>query len=750
MNLSKFREGISPVRFYVFLLIAFLLFMVIFIFIAYMTVINDVPSVYQLENPKQDFATQIFSNDGELIDHYYKFRRVSLPFDSIPQNFINALIATEDKRFYSHWGVHVQRIMNAMIKNVFSGRVREGGSTITMQLARNLFFTQEGTISRKIREAVTAIAIEKTYTKNEILALYINTVAFGRGTYGIKVASNLYFDKEPMNLSLSECAFLVGLLKAPEHYNGLIDYDRAITRRNLVLSLMSEQDYINQYEYNKALNEPINLARSRITPKGTEYIAPHFVEMIRKDLSDNSDLSDYDIYRDGLIVYTTLDSKIQKYAKEALEEHINEYQKIFNRSFSWNSNRKLLDELIKKAVRSSPEYSSAPKEKKQSIENKLRNSQRFVDSLKNAATTLQAGLVVIDPTTGEILAMVGASPKFMLENAAAKYSLNHAVQIKRQPGSSFKPFVYASSLIDGMNPNDMIECGPFSFKLETGEVWSPSGTGDCSPGQQVTMADGLARSINTVAARLITEHTSPIRVIELANRMGIKSPLMAVPALSLGAGGDVSPFEMVVAYCAFANEGVSVEPYSVKRVEDRFGNVLIERKKKLKSKDALKQNYAHIMTRLMQGVVDHGTASEIRKYFTGVDAAGKTGTTNDYADAWFIGYTPQLVAGLWVGFDDKRVTFTGGYGYASKAAAPVWGKLMKKIYSDPTLPYKQKRFSFAGDSTDSINIVPSEIEHQPQTDLYNLKSNNKKLKNSNLNKNISGINRKNFSSQFYR
>ena len=726
-------DNISPFRFYLILLISFLIVGFVVMFFVYNSVSEGVPSIDQLENPKQDYATQIFSNDGELLDHYYKFRRVSLPFDSIPNNFINALIATEDRNFYSHWGVHLQRIFNAMIKNVFSGRVREGGSTITMQLARNLYFTQEGTIGRKIREAVTAIAIEKTYTKNEILAMYINTVSFGRGTYGIQVASNVYFDKDPSMLSMSECAFLVGLLKAPEHYNGLIDYDRAISRRNLVLGLMRDQDFITGYDYQKALDEPINLARNRITPKGTEYIAPHFVEMIRQNLTDDDALQDYDIYRDGLIIYTSLDSKIQKYAKAALEEHLNEYQKIFNKSFSWNSNKKLLEDLIKKAIRSNPEYSTAKTNRKLAIENTLRNNHRFIDSVKNAATTLQAGLVVIDPSTGAILAMVGSSPKFMLENPAAKYSLNHVTQIKRQPGSSFKPFVYASALMSGMKPGDMIECGPFSYTLLSGDVWSPSGTGDCSPGEKVTLAEALARSINTVAARLITEHTTPMKVIELAHKMGIKSPLLAVPALSLGAGGDVSPLEMVSAFGSFVNEGIHVDPYSVKRVEDRFGNLLIERKKNPPSTDAIRQKYAHTMTRLMQGVIDHGTGYDARKYFKGVDAAGKTGTTNDYADAWFVGYTPQLVAGLWVGFDDKRVTFTGGYGYASKAAAPVWGKLMNKIYSDPTLPYKQKKFSLPADSTDSLNMIQSNPE-EPQTyNIYNgnIRNNKRKVSTDN-------------------
>ncbi len=718
----------TPFKFYIILILTTLVLSVAAIFFTYQSVSYGLPSLEMLENPKQDFATQVFSADGELLDHFYKFRRVSLTFDSIPKYFINALVATEDKNFYNHWGVHVQRIFNAMIKNVLASRFKEGGSTITMQLARNLYFNQENSMRRKIREALTAIAIENTYTKREILEMYSNTVAFGRGCYGIQVAAQVYFDKSPSDLSASDCAYLVGLLKAPEHYNGLVDYEKAISRRNIVLGLMSEQGYLTDAEYSKAIDDPISLSKNKISPKGSEYLAPHFVEMVRQNLSKDQNLKDYDLYRDGLIIHTTLNSKVQQYAKEALDEHLKEYQIIFNKSFSWNNNQTLLNDLISKAVRSNPEYISSDANKKIEVNQRLRRSRSFIDSIKNAATTVQAGLVVIDPSTGEVLALVGASPKFMLENRDAKYSLNHVTQIKRQPGSSFKPFVYASAIEQGMKPSDMIECGPFSYKLTTGETWSPSGSGNCEPGGKVNLFQALAASINTVAARLITEHTTPLKVIELAAKMGIRSNLTAVPALALGAGGDVNPFEMATAYGTFVNEGIYIEPYFIKSIEDQHGNFLFQKKRNTAVTEALKQTIAQQMIRLMMGVVDRGTASEIRKYFTGVDAAGKTGTTNDYADAWFVGYTPQLVAGVWVGFDDRRVTFTGGYGYAGKAAAPIWGKLMKKIYDDPEQPYKQRKFLFISDSTDTNKNEPQtgllrfEYNHSVEAKLFKAKN----------------------------
>jgi len=671
------------------------------------------PSLEQLENPKQNYATQIISSDGELLDHFYIQKRVSLPLDSIPKDFINALIATEDRKFYDHWGVHTIRIAKAMVKNILAMRAKEGGSTLTMQLARNLYFNQENTFRRKIKEAITAVEIEKNFTKSEILEMYSNTVAFGRGAFGIQVAAQVYFNKAPMELSTAECAFLVGVLKAPEHYNSIIDYDKSLERRNLVLKLMNDQNLLNSGAYIAACEEPINLSKNKFGKRGSSLIAPHFVEMIRQQLSKDAGLRDFDLYRDGLIIYSTLNAKIQQYAKEAVEEHLREFQKTFTRSFSWASNTNLLNELLLKAIKNNPEYKAASSEKKSEIEKHLKGNRKFVDSVKNAATTVQVGLVVLDPSTGETLAMVGASPKFMEDNPDAKYSLNHVTQIKRQPGSAFKPFVYATCLEEGMQPSSTVECGPYSFTLPSGEVWSPKGSGQCDEGGLVTLTEGLSRSINTVAARLITQHTTPGKVIELAHKMGITSGLSAVPALSLGAGGEVTPFEMTSAFATFDNEGIRVVPFAIKRIEDQFGNILQEKRKSTEVYDAIKSKITHQIIPMMQGVVDHGTAYEIRNYFKNCDAAGKTGTTNDFADAWFVGFTPQLVAGVWVGCDDRRVTFTGGYAYAGKAAAPIWGRLMAKIYADESLPYKQRKFTFnMQDSTSDTtkNTVSSGVE----------------------------------------
>jgi penicillin-binding protein 1A len=690
------------------------------------------PSLEQLENPKTNLATKIFSSDGKLLDHFFKERRVNLTYDSIPKDFLNALIATEDKNFRHHWGVHVGRVINAAIKGIFFGDV-EGASTITMQLSRNLFLTQEFNFQRKIREAFLAIQIERTYTKEEILEMYANTVGFGRGAYGLEVASQVYFDKDPLELSTSECALLVALLKAPSNYNPVTNYDKALNRRNLVLRLMSDQGYLTPDKFTKSIREPINVFTSsdKKVRRNTVFsggIAPHFVEMVRQELGKNSSLTDYDLYRDGLSIYTTIDSRIQQYANEAVMEHLSELQQTFEKNWIWWKHKDLLDELIKKAIGDRADYRASDKSEKDQIAKKLRSNKKFIDSVKNAAGTIQVGLVVINPANGAILAMVGASPKFMKDNPSARYALNHATQIKRQPGSSFKPFVYTCALKEGCTPTTMIECGPFSYKLETGEVWSPSGDGGCAPGEKVSLTDGLRLSINTVSARLVTSKIHPVDVVNLARSLGITTPLSSVPAISLGAGGDVIPIELISAYGAFVYNGLHIEPYFYEKIEDRFNSIIKQKSPGVNITEAMRSEIAIQMTYLMEGVVNAGTASRaIRSVFTDIDAAGKTGTTNDAADAWFVGFTPQLVAGVWLGFDNKKITLDvlGAEGYGGRSAAPIWGLLMKKIYADYSLPFKQKKFSYkkAEDSTLS-NITPYPLTELQQQNKDNSKSTN--------------------------
>ncbi|NLJ14263.1 MAG: penicillin-binding protein [Ignavibacteria bacterium] len=677
---------------------------------------DGMPSLSELENPEQKIATQIFSSDGEILDHFFIERRVPLTYSEIPKDFVNALVATEDKQFWNHWGVHSKRVVGSLIKNILAGYSKEGASTITMQLAGNLYLDRrEATMKRKIREAATAFQIEKTYTKEEIIELYANTVNFGRGSYGLQVAANKYFDKEPLKLTTAECAFLVGLLKKPEYFNKRANYNEAIKRRNFVLSMMLEDNYISQNQYHKSINEGISFMQTNI-PKNQEQnyrrlanlgIAPHFVEMIRQNVLKDKRLSEYDFYRDGLTIYTTLNADIQRALNKAVNEYMPSLQDMFDKSYSWGKNSATLNKLLDKAVKEHPNYKEAERSRKQQVYASLSTSKSFIDSVKNTATTIQVGVVIIDPTNGAILGMVGASPKFMLENPDAKYSLNHAVQIKRQPGSAFKPFVYASALSKGKLPSSTIASGPFSYTLPSGEVWAPRGSAKDSIGS-VTYTRGLVGSINSVSARLITEVTSPEEVVQLVKKAGIDSKLDPVPALSLGAGGDVSPLEITGAFEIFVNNGVFVQPYYYDRIENRQGEVVSARKMSNAVTEVLEKEVAAQMTYMLQQVVQYGTATRVKNYLKDVEAAGKTGTTNEAADAWFIGYTPQLLCGIWMGFDDKRINFNclGATGYGGRAVAPLWGAIMAEIYKIPNFPYRQKKFIIA----DAADTTTNDIE----------------------------------------
>jgi penicillin-binding protein 1A len=675
--------------------------------LVYLLIADGLPSLEQLENPPQELSTRIISADGELLDNFFIKRRTYVPYHQISPQFINALIATEDREFYNHWGVHSARILKAMVKNIMRGRNREGASTITQQLALNLYFKREPSYIRKLKEAVTAVQIEENYTKQEILEMYSNTVYFGRGAYGIQVASQVYFNKEPKDLTTAESAYLVGILRGPENYDAAESpekLEKATNRRNLVLGLMNEVGLLDAAEMEKAKSEPIKLATEE-KRDNTQSIAPHFVEWIRQSLRNDKRLQGYDPYRDGLTIYTTLNAQMQRYANQAVAEHLATYQKQFNASFSWRDKRTLLDSLVRKAVRQRPDYIAANTAGKRTIATQLFKNQNFIDSVKKQAMVIQTGVVVTDANTGAILAMVGASPESMRNNVAARYSLNHVTQIRRQPGSSFKPFVYAAALEDGMRPSSVVAAGPFSYTLPSGEVWSPQGS---SSKESVSLATGLQFSINTVAARLITQHTSPGEVVRLAKRMGITTPIPSYPSIALGSS-EVIPLEMASAYSVFANQGIYVEPVNVTKIEDRHGNVIFTNKLPATVKDAISPTIARDMTTMLQRVVDGGTATSIRRFFKH-DAAGKTGTTNNYADAWFVGYTPELAACVWVGFDDQRVKFSGKNGEGGKAAAPIWGRLMGKVYADPRLGYRQTKF-FKG--TTRAPFDPSKIDSVP-------------------------------------
>lgn len=663
---------------------------------------SSLPSLAELENPKLEEASKIYSSDGELIDKFYLKNRTKVTLDNIPKDMIQALIATEDRKFYDHWGVDIDRIFKAFFKNVLRGSLtKEGASTITQQLARNLYkdIGNEVSLNRKLREAMTAVQIERTYTKEEILAYYLNTVYFGKGAYGVEGAAQTYFNKNAKDLTLDECALLVGVLKSPSNYDPVDNPEAALKRRNLVLNEMYEAEYITKENLDIALNDPLKISLKKDYASFNSP-APQFTEYVRQLLEKGAEKYGYDIYRDGLKVYTSLDSRFQKHAIDAVVNQLGPFQRSFNGYWNWSSNKDILNDAIDKNIKQSENYKKANTEDaRKKIYEKLKNNKSFVDSVKILTTTVQVGFVVINPKTGEIKAMVGANP-----NTTFKYGLNHVTQIKRQPGSSFKPFVYTTAILNGYSPGYKISNDPININIG-GTVWSPKGGGT---GGSMTMRDGITNSVNVIAVRTAMEIAPMDKVIDVAHKMGIVSELPNVISLALGVG-EVSPLEMTNAYGTLANEGIWVEPIAILKIEDRNGKVIEEFHPE--TREVFSEDVAYVMSDMMEDVVDHGTASSIRQYFHR-PAAGKTGTTQNYGDAWFVGFTPQFVAGVWLGFDDARIKFGGAYGQGGKAAAPIWGKFMEELYSDDEFDFPVEYF-----------LMPEGVEEASVCTVSGLKSN---------------------------
>jgi penicillin-binding protein 1A len=648
---------------------------IIFLALAYYTY-SGVPSLDELENPKPVLASRVFSSDGELIGQFYIENRIETHIDSLPPYVLEALISTEDRNFYDHWGVDLTRFFKAMVKNIFSLSLREGASTITQQLAKNLYSLKEGRENvldkavRKIREWISAVQIEKTFTKKEIAELYLNVSYFGKSAYGIESASRVYFNKPAKDLTLPEAALFVALLKSSENYDPVRKYDNAIRRRNLVMHNMVETGMLSESDYEKFKQEPIDLASTSLTYVKSE--APHFLEYIRQQMTPLAEKYGYDLYRDGLNIYTTLNMKMQRIANRAVEKHIKEYQILFDKNWNWKKNKSLLAELIDRAIKNDPTYKSEESsQKKASIYNKLKNDESFINSVKELATKVEVGFVVIDPKTGQIKAMVGG------ENQNFGRGLNHVTGIRRQPGSSFKPFVYATAMENGYFPAYTVLNQKFDYN-----GWSPSNSDNEYSGYE-TLRWGLANSVNVIAGRLtISDMAPPYQVVRLAQRMGIKSPMDAFPSIALGTV-EVTPLEMTSAYGTFVNQGIHVDPISILKIEDRNGILIDEFKPE--SVQSVSPQTSSIMVDMMSDVVNYGTGTGVRQYFQ-YPAAGKTGTTQKFSDAWFVGFTPDLVAGAWVGFDDHRVKFTNWYGQGARAALPIWAMFMEGAYKELNIP----------------------------------------------------------------
>ncbi len=607
-----------------------ILFAVYFIYL-----ISGLPSLTKLENIDPALVTRIYSEDGEIIHELFRFNRVYIPIEKIPDYTIQALLSTEDRRFYQHWGIDVHRIPKVVIVDLTSLSFRQGFSTITMQLARNLYFSFERTISRKVREILTALQIERTYSKEEILEMYLNVAYFGHGVYGIEAAAKKYFDKDASQLTIEESATLIPLLKSPAAYSPILHPDRSLVRRNLVLHNMLVVGDLTQAQYDSLSKLP--LVVNEFEQQGK--IAPYFTEYIRQKLNAIGDSLGVDVYEDGLNVYTTLNSKIQAAMDSAVADHLPELQARVRSKLA-----------------------------------KVKEKSEMSDSLFEEKSKVQIAFVAINHHNGHIMAMVGGR-----DFKESKF--NRAVQARRQPGSAFKPFLYTAAMDNGYTPIDKFLNQPYVVTNLDGTRWDPENY-DKTFGGPTTLRVGLMKSLNLIAVRLIQE-IGPQVVAEYAHRMGISTPLRPFPTLALGSS-EVIPLELVSAYGVFADQGVRVEPLAITRIEDRYGNVIYE--SHTKSREILSRATAYIMTDMLESVINGGTGGSARwKYGFHKPAAGKTGTTNDYTDAWFVGFTPALTAGVWVGLDDPKMSL--GRGETGNAAAlPFWADFMKRVYETVRIP----------------------------------------------------------------
>ncbi len=633
-------------------------------------VVSGLPSLDELENPKPELATRVLSADGQIIDQFFMKNRAVTDVGQLPHCITDALISTEDKKFYSHWGVDPVRILSALIIDVIHLRAKEGASTITQQLARNLYLNQETTLTRKLREAITAVQIERTYTKQEILAMYLNDVYFGRGAYGVESAAQLYFDESSSDLTLPQAALLIGLLRSPARYDPLDHPTRATTVRNVVLRNLYDDGKISEADFDAAKKAPLDIKYHG----PTTGLAPHFVEMVRQDLERKAEKYGFDIYRDGLTVYTTLDSRMQEYADSAVDFQVADYQKLFDSRWDWTKNQTTLLTAVDKAIKDSPVYRDAATEvDKKQIYSQLSANQPFIDSVKKSEQMIQVGFVCIDPKTGYIKALVGGS-----NYKQFRYGLNHVTQIERQPGSAFKPFVYTVAVDNGYAPSYKLLNQPVTIVMADGTRWAPRNA-DGEFGGEMTLREALKYSVNVVSVRAVQEIAPVNQVVDYAHRMGIATYLAPYESIAMGTS-VVIPIQLVSAYGVFADEGILTKPIAILRIEDKNGNVIEEDHSQ--SSEVLSKQTAYLMTDMLRGVLTSGgTGTRVRSYFY-LDAAGKTGTTQDFGDAWFVGYTPQLVAGVWVGFDDDRVHFTDWDGQGGRAAAPIWGMFMRDVYDD--------------------------------------------------------------------
>ena len=628
---------------------------------------RNLPSLEQLENYDPDLVTRIYSADGKVLNELFVQKRVFIELDKIPDYMQHAVVSSEDRRFFDHWGLSMRSIARAVMINTLSLSYRQGFSTLTQQLARNLYKSVgfEDSILRKVKEMITAIQIERTYTKDEILEMYLNTVHFGHGTYGVEAATKRFFGKESRYLTIDESALLVGLLPAPASYSPIHHPERAIRRRNTVLRLMRDQGYIGRGEHEESRAKTLETVLE-VPKRGT---APYFTEYVRRVLEKEDTALGINIYRDGLKIYTTLDSRLQTVAEDAVLKTVKDDQDRLNKRLY--KNREEFENLA---------YLTIYEE--DSIKMMLSGEGKLYKDLRDKLL-VQCAFVALDPNTGGILAMVGGRPDYHDQ-------YNRAVQARRQPGSVFKPFVYTTALDNGYPVTEQLLNQPVVLNIQnmdgTWVKWKPQNY-DGSTGGLTTFREGIRKSMNLISVRMVQQDIAPADQVKLtAKRMGINTDIRAVDAIALGTS-EVFPIEMVSAYSALSNRGVYSKPFAITKIEDRYGNIIKEYYPD--RKEVLSEETAYLMTSLMQTVMDRGTGGSARwKYKFNRPAAGKTGTTQGWSDAWFVGFTPQIAAGCWFGVDDFKVPLGPGQD-GSRAALPAWARFMKAAHDTLELPVEK-------------------------------------------------------------
>ncbi|MGV1011296.1 MAG: penicillin-binding protein 1A [Flavobacterium sp.] len=689
---------------------------------------GKMPSFDDLENPNSNLATEIISSDGVTLGKFYNENRTAIKYKDLPKSLVDALVSTEDERFYEHSGIDARRTFGAAVKLGSNG----GASTITQQLAK-LLFHGEGSkfilfrLIQKAKEWIIAVRLERQYTKNEIIALYFNQVDFVNGAVGIRSAAKVYFNKEPRDLNVEESALLVGMLTNPSLFNPVRRPEKAIKRRNVVLGQLVRNNHLEESAKKILERKPIVLdfhPESHLDGTATyfrEYLRDYMKNWVKEN--KRPDGEEYDIYGDGLKIYVTLDSKIQEHAEEAVQEHVKNLQEEFfiqqkgNKTAPFvNITEAETDKIFKQAMKNSERWRILKADDKTDEEIlasfKVKTKMTVfswkgdrdtimtpLDSIRYYKHFLQAGLMSMEPQTGQIKAWVGGiNYKY--------FQYDHVGKGSRQVGSTFKPFVYATAIEQlGMSPCDTLLDAPFMIRKgrhHVTEDWEPRNSDNKYRGM-MTLKKALANSVNIISAKLI-DRTGPEAVVELTKKLGVTSEIPVQPSIALGAV-DITVQDMVAAYSTFANQGVYIKPQFISRIEDKNGAVVFEPVPE--SHDVLSKDVSFAVIKLLEGVTEGGSGERLRTegggsgdhrwtgypYVFKNPIAGKTGTSQNQSDGWFIGMVPNLVTGVWVGCEDRSAHFKSiTYGQGATAALPIWGYFMKKCYEDPDLQISKDEF----------------------------------------------------------